>query len=102
MGVSRDCGHFFVALNISGGIHNPRHAIVRQDKKFRDRAAKALIKIKEKHEKAILAEWCEAIGWDEEKAAAAVEHAQADRDKLLERDRKGREQKRKRRVAARV
>lgn len=102
MGVSRNCGYFTIALNISGGLHSATGKIVNFDKKFRDSAAKALIRIKEKHEQAMLDEWCTSIGWDEEKAAAAVEQAQKDRDELLERDRKGREEKRKRRVAARV
>lgn len=102
MGVSRDCGHFLVSLNISGGFHNASGQLGRMDKEFQANAGKVLIKIKEKHEKALLAEWCESIGWDEEKAAAAVRQAQKDRDELLEADRKGREEKRKRRTAARM
>lgn len=102
MGVSRNCGHFFVSLNISGGLHSAAGTIAKIDHEFRTGAAKALIKIKEKHEQAVLEEWCEAIGWDEEKAAAATEQAQKDRDELLERDRKGREEKHARRRAARI
>lgn len=102
MGTSRNCGHFTVSLNISGGLHNASGQLGRMDKEFRDQFTKALIKIKEKHEKALLKEWCDAIGWDEEKAAAAVAAAEADRQALLDADREGREEKRRRRAAARV
>lgn len=102
MGVSRDCGHFRIVLNISGGLHNAPGEIVNLDKKFRERAGKALIKIKERHEKALLAEWCKVIGWDEDKAKKAAEEAEAHRAELLELDRKGREEKRARRLAAKV
>ena len=100
MGVSRDCGHFRIALNISGGIHDAPGVIAKVDPKFRDKAAKALIKIKEQHEKEILAMWCKMVGWDEEKAEKAATAAQKDREALLEADRKGREERRKRRLEA--
>ncbi len=102
MGQSRDCGHFLVSLNIAGGLHNASGQLGRMDKAFRDKGAKALIKIKEKHEQALLEEWCDAIGWDKATAAAAVEKAAADRKALLEADRQGREQRQKQRTAARV
>lgn len=91
-----------VAVNISGGLHNARGQIANMDKKFRERAAKALIKLKEKHEQELLAEWCKEIGWSEEKAQKAAEEAEANRAELLELDRKGREEKRARRLAAKV
>lgn len=102
MGVRRDCGHFTVGLHITGGLRSGGAKMVRWDKKFKDRTAKALEKLQKKYEEKLLAEFCKAIGWDEEKAAEAAAAAEADRKALLEADAAGRKEYKERRRAARV
>ena len=102
MGAKRDCGHFSVGLHITGGLRSGGAKMVRWDKQFKDRAAKALEKLREKYEEQLLAEFCKEIGWDEEAAAEGVAAAESDRQALLAADKKGRDEKRARRVAARV
>jgi hypothetical protein len=66
------------------------------------RAHKALAKLREKYEQKIMEEWGKAIGWDTEAAEEAAAAAKLDREALLAADKKGRDEKRARRVAARV
>lgn len=95
MGVSRDCGHFTVSVNVSGGLRGTRPGTA-VETDFGKRTAEALTSIREKHERAILAEWCDAIGWDEKTAAAEVELVQREREDLLEADKNGREERQRR------
>ncbi len=102
MGVRRDCGKFSLSLAISAGIHRASRKDLQPDPKLVKRAHKALAKLREKYEQKIMEEWGKAIGWDTEAAEEAAAAAKADREALLAADKKGREEKRARRVAARV
>lgn len=102
MGVRRDCGHFSVGLHITGGLRSNSGKTVKLDKKFQKRFATAMEKLQKKYEKKLLAELSKEIGWDEEAAAEAVAAAEADMKALLAADKKGRDEKRAKRVAARV
>lgn len=102
MGVRRDCGKFSLSLAISAGIHRASRKDLQPDPKLVKRAHKALAKLREKYEAKMMEEWGKAIGWSEEAAEEAAAAAKADREALLAADKKGREEKRARRVAARV
>lgn len=102
MGVRRDCGKFSLSLAISAGIHRASRKDLHPDPKLVKRAHKALAKLREKYEAKMMEEWGKAIGWDTEAAEEAAAAAKADRQVLLDADKKGREEKRARRVAARV
>lgn len=102
MGVNRDCGKFSLRLSISAGMHRSTRKDPELDSKLVDRADKALQKLREKYEEKIMEEWGKAIGWDKEAAAEGAAAAEADRQALLAADKKGREEKRAKRVAARV
>ncbi len=102
MGVRRDCGKFSLSLAISAGIHRASRKDLQPDPKLVKRAHKALAKLREKYEQKIMEEWGKAIGWDTEAAEEAAAAAKADREALLAADKKGRDEKQARRVAARV
>lgn len=102
MGVRRDCGKFSLSLAISAGIHRASRKDLHPDPKLVKRAHKALAKLREKYEAKMMEEWGKAIGWDTEAAEEAAAAAKADREALLAADKKGRDEKRARRVAARV
>lgn len=102
MGVRRDCGKFALSLTISAGIHRASRKDLHPDPKLVKRAHKALAKLREKYEEKMMEEWGKAIGWGKEAAEEAATAAKADRDALRAADKKGRDEKQARRVAARV
>ena len=102
MGVRRDCGKFALSVSISAGIHRASRKDRHPDPKLVKRAHKAIAKLREKYEEKIMEELGKAIGWGKEAAEEAAAAAKAERQALLDADTEGREEKQKRRVAARV